>query len=295
MELFELPRDILDYEITKYFVEIDRQILRKVCSYFCKIFPFKSIIFDGHWVEIELVHLKRYQKFWTINTMNKICGDLECLQYARSPPLGKPCPWDSDTFITIAAKGNLECLKYAYENGCPFVVARHLLNATAAAAAGGHLECLKYLHYLDIFLWDSTTTRCAAEGGHLECLKYAREIGCEWDSLTTEFAARNGHLECLKYAHSPGSGEPCPWNIETAQYTARNGHLQCLKYAHEHGCPWDEMTPALAADGGHLECLKYAHENGCPWNFLTIYYAENNNNFECLKYAYENGCPKPNI
>ena len=47
--------------------------------------------------------------------------------------------------------GQLECLKYAHEHGCP---------------------------------WDEGRARAAAENGHLECLKYAREHGCPWDEWT---------------------------------------------------------------------------------------------------------------
>jgi hypothetical protein len=46
-----------------------------------------------------------------------------------------------------AAKGHIECLKYAHENGCP---------------------------------WKEDTCTQAALGGHIECLKYAHENGCHW-------------------------------------------------------------------------------------------------------------------
>ena len=49
-----------------------------------------------------------------------------------------------DTYIA-ATEGHLDCLKYLYENGCP---------------------------------WDEMTTYGAVIGGHLDCLKYAYENGC---------------------------------------------------------------------------------------------------------------------
>ena len=61
------------------------------------------------------------------------------------------CPWNERTCEAAAWSGELECLKYAHENGCP---------------------------------WDEETCAAAAEGGmapvegHLECLKYAHENGC---------------------------------------------------------------------------------------------------------------------
>ena len=102
----------------------------------------------------------------------------------------------------IAKYGDLECLKYAHENGCPWEYTYHT----------------------------------AAENGHLDCLKYAHENGCTWDEDTCSSAASNGHLDCLKYAHENG----CTWDEDTCRYAAENGHLNCLKYAHENDCLLDK-------------------------------------------------------
>ena len=51
---------------------------------------------------------------------------------------------------------DLECLKYARENGCD---------------------------------WNEETCDDAALNGHLECLKYAREHGCPWNEETCTHAA----------------------------------------------------------------------------------------------------------
>ena len=81
-----------------------------------------------------------------------------------------------------ALNGQLECLKYAREHGCP---------------------------------WDEYTCTLPPNG-HLECLKYAREHGCPWNEEDVRVCRQNGHLECLKYAHEHG----CPWDEETCEYAA---------------------------------------------------------------------------
>src|SRR5438105_4179141 len=58
---------------------------------------------------------------------------------------------DKNTCATAALYGQLDCLKYLHENGCP---------------------------------WDSFTCYHAAGNGHLDCLKYAHENGCPWDEGT---------------------------------------------------------------------------------------------------------------
>ena len=58
--------------------------------------------------------------------------------------------------------GQLEALKWARANGCP---------------------------------WDKLTCAGAAKYGQLEVLKWARENGCPWDEHTRELAASKGYVE----------------------------------------------------------------------------------------------------
>ena len=83
---------------------------------------------------------------------------------------------DEHTIEWAARCGQMESLKFAHENGCP---------------------------------WHVRVCREAAGAGHLECLKFARENGCPWDDTTCSTAAFWGHLECLKYAHENG----CPIDV----------------------------------------------------------------------------------
>ena len=106
---------------------------------------------------------------------------------------------ENQEYLDAAKNGNLNCLKYAHENGCP---------------------------------WNKDTCHYASQNGHLNCLKYAHENSCSWNEKTCRRAAYNGHLDCLKYAHENG----CKWNKNTREYAAKNGHLDCLKYARDNGC-----------------------------------------------------------
>ena len=169
-------------------------------------------------------------------------------------------------FFESISKGNLEILKYFYENKPPGDMLYTGDAAYFRAAEGGHLEVLKYLHEKNSFFrftslcWSTWVCGIAAKGGHLECLKYARENGCPWDDWTCDAAAAGGHLEILKYAHENG----CPWDVHTCANAAEKGQLECLRYARERGCPWNELTYIMAEDEGHLEILNYLIENECP-------------------------------
>jgi hypothetical protein len=139
-------------------------------------------------------------------------GDLNGLQLLleRAPHVRR------DVCALAADVGNLDVLKWARENDCP---------------------------------WDDETCANAAEGGHLEVLKWARENDCPWDELTCAHAAWKGHLEVLKWARENG----CPSNELTCSSAALGGHLEVLKWARENGAPWTENTRRIAASMGYVE------------------------------------------
>jgi hypothetical protein len=77
-------------------------------------------------------------------------------------------------------KGNLEAMRWLYENGCP---------------------------QSSTFLGD-----LAAEGGSVEALRYAKEQDCEFTEDLINSAARGGHVPVLEYLHS----EQCSLPADTA-------------------------------------------------------------------------------
>jgi hypothetical protein len=212
--------------------------------------------------------------------------------------------------ISYAIKhGNLDMLKYAYEQGFPWDKEIRI-----KALKVGNIPIIKYMKEIMGINWDGvsafalfenlsiellryTRTRytendvyltCqSAKNGDLETLRYLHETGCPWDARTCSWALVNGNLEVLKYLHENG----CPWDNWTYCNAVDMGYMDCLKYLHENGCPWNEGVSCRAAEVGNLEMLKYLHENGCPWNAWTHHGAARRGSLECLKYAHENGCP----
>ena len=124
-------------------------------------------------------------------------GHIDCIEWARED---HDITWDVYFTDIAALYGQLKCLKYLHNNGCP---------------------------------WDVFTCSSAAENGKLDCLKYLHSNGCPWSVVTCSAAAENGHIDCLKYAHRNG----CPWNGTTCASAAQNGHIECLEYAQSNGCP----------------------------------------------------------
>lgn len=102
-------------------------------------------------------------------------------------------------------EGNVECLKYLHDNGCPWNE-----SSCIAAASEGNL-------------------------GNLENLKYFHENGCPWNEQTSKAAVRIGDINCLKYLHENG----CLWNLQTMRVAVEKGKIESVKYMHENGCEWD--------------------------------------------------------
>jgi len=64
----------------------------------------------------------------------------------------------------IAKNGDMDCLKFAHENGCGIEVCY-------TAAQHDNLECLKYA-YKNNSPWDDNTSSLTAHSGSLDCFKY---------------------------------------------------------------------------------------------------------------------------
>jgi hypothetical protein len=151
---------------------------------------------------------------------------LELLKWAREV---KHCKWDEQTIQNAACVGNLEMLKYCFDNGCPY----DERSACAAAAAKGHLECLQFL--FDKVKPLQETVQLAGEAAayhdNVDILKYIVETNNVSERVKNEYfasAAEWGHLDCLKYLVEEAKMPLNHWRyIALAQYFE---HLECIDY-----------------------------------------------------------------
>ena len=119
------------------------------------------------------------------------------------PSLSHETRQQARDFCNLAAlEGDLNLIKWARTNGCP---------------------------------WNTHTCAYAARYDHLEVLQWARTNDCPWDEWTCSSAAQGGHLEVLKWLRANG----CPWNENTCAQATSSGHLEVLQWAISNGCPYD--------------------------------------------------------
>ena len=166
---------------------------------------------------------------WNVALTNK----LELLKWAREV---KQCEWDEWTINAAADKGNLEMLKYCFDNDGPY----DEKEACKLAANEGHPDCLRFLFNKVKPSRDTEegAARRAAGYGHKDTMKYfveERKISgvVKFDCVAS--AAMNGKLDCLKYL------------VEEAKVPLNHGDfIACARYYEHH------------------ECLNYLLEKRCP-------------------------------
>lgn len=190
-------------------------------------------------------------------------------------------PWyNGACLVPAAARGHLDILWYAHENGCPWHWA-----VCAAAEEYGRVECLRYAHGTGCH-WSGRCDK-AASNGHTDVLRYAREQGLQGHDVACRFAALGGHVDTLRYACENG----WPTYVMTSWSAARGGHLDALKYIRESGGEWDAGTTLAAASNGRVGCLDYLLKNGCPGFDTACDAAAGEGRMRALRWLRARGCP----
>ena len=126
-----------------------------------------------------------------------LTNKLEFLKWAREV---KKCEWDEWTINTAAHEGNLEMLKYCFDNDGPY----DEKEACKHAAIEGHLDCLRFL-FDKVKPSRETEKKAAIQAagkGHTDIMKYFVEERKMSDRVKIDCmtaAAMYGKLDCLKY------------------------------------------------------------------------------------------------
>eukprot|EP01032_Pedospumella_encystans_P010466 gene10466-12227_t len=133
------------------------------------------------------------------------------------------------------------------------------------AAQGGQVECIKYLHENGC-PWDTDAITEAASRGFLDCVTYLHTNGCPWNTYTMKEASYNSHMKCVEYLYVNG----CPWDataLSLVQAAAgEKGSMSCLKYLIEErgvDVQLDAEVFGAAFVKGNLASVQYLLEMGC--------------------------------
>ena len=156
-------------------------------------------------------------------------------------------------FVELVKLGNLEALKWAFENGFSSDV--DLCNY---AAESGQLDMLKFLRSVG-HTWDASVTRHAASKGHFEMLKWAIGQGCPIYTGIMGCAAFSGQVEILDWlveTQAQALDDSCVWAA------ARGGHLPLLQELVKRGQTLVESISSAAVASGNLKLVQWVHAQG---------------------------------
>ena len=170
--------------------------------------------------------------------------------------------------IFAAQFGHLECLKYAYEIGCPLISTTGV-SAARMASEYGNLDCLMYIAEHDEMDRRECVISRACIDGHLDCIKFAHSKGYPMSNHAIELAIEHKQTECLTYLIRNG----CPVIDKNIINLIKSNNVDYLKLLLESSCPKSARTIEMAAYYNSLECIKLLHESGvalCPYVFSMM-------------------------
>ena len=123
-----------------------------------------------------------------------MAGRIDCLRYL----LKVNCPINSTVAEVAVKHGHLDCLKLLHQH---LGSAHWDTKLIGCAAVNGQLECLQYLHENGC-PWEESTTYSAARKAHYQCLRYAMEHNCPHDPgllSACVYTVVPSSVQCLEY------------------------------------------------------------------------------------------------
>jgi hypothetical protein len=204
---YELPDDICRYAASSGSVDVLNWLMRRGCTLDSGAYTYAAEY--DQWDMLKVLRAEGLE--WGFSWLRPRSGQAPCS-------------------IAIE-KGNLEAVRWLYENGCP-QSSRHL----------GEL---------------------GAEGGSIEALRYAKEQGCVYEASMMERAAEGGHVSAVEHLYA----EECPLPADTLACSSAflANEVGALRWLHEHGCPWDvDDSCKRAAQQGQPDTLAYMLEHAEP-------------------------------
>jgi hypothetical protein len=149
-------------------------------------------------------------------------GCLECLKFIHEE-LGYY--WDYNAIIKAIEPNNLECLKYLYENGCPYeesIITIACVNQSSDCLNyllnKGHVVSKKDINYIILF-------------NNIECLECILENNSyQLEDSFYHLAISKGYIECIKLLHKYN----CPWNPQHYQLAISQWRIDIIEYLDTH-------------------------------------------------------------
>ncbi|GFH53306.1 hypothetical protein CTEN210_09782 [Chaetoceros tenuissimus] len=195
-------------------------------------------------------------------------------------------PWSEETCLAAARAGNLQALKWAVSQCCPW----DKEDVADYAAEHGHTDVIKWSRSQGC-QWHRDFSARAASGGHLETLKYLISEGCQRGGFTFLEAMKSGNIALVEYCVGKKFSTKRTKN-RLYEYAIKyfKDPIPVLQLLQKYEYPWHPSACKAAVHNGDLKLLRWLHFNGCAWDEDTWNEALENQDFDILRYIVnENG------
>ena len=243
-----------------------------------------------------------------------LSGNLNCLRLCWE----NNNEWDLSTLVGAASSGSLECMKFAFINGCSFTYAIENYYdysdtlACEEAAIEDNLECFKFAYFNGCPLGSSLSSALRYENLELAKIIWSlikRDEITDYEfEILSRICIKNNDLESLKFAHevikSPLDGyEGFVYNLslkESEHATLKAcefNNLEMLDYLLKNGMNLDKLCFEEAISSNSINLIEYILSLDEEVNKKAIEHVKDKeceiafqtNNYEVLEYLYKNG------
>ena len=228
---------------TKYYLAADKGYLNLV-----KIFEKEVNIWDERlFINLASVSVNDF----IVRKGGHIKNYLECVKYA----FNNNCPWNEEVLINSMETECIESIKFLIDNGCPISD-----------------DALEEAIYFDL----------------VEIVEILHKKGQDLYSILISVAIENDSEDSFLYLFS----NCCFYKTdEVTKYLSVNRHLDLLKKMIKNGYEPEKDLTLLAAEDGSIDILRYLKDINFEFHESTCVYAVRSYSLDCLKIAHECGCP----
>jgi hypothetical protein len=193
------------------------------------------------------------------------CNKLAEVQHLHS----QGCPWPLRLLDVLAGGGNLQLLRWCYEQGCAW---HNVASAPNHAAESGNVELMAWVLQQPGTRLSADVMWVAVLEGHTSLCQYLHSLQCPWTETSTNEAAATGYADLLHWLMDRG----CPYDAHQLRIdTAFGGSVDVLKVLQQQGVLRDiaVLTDVLddAAANNNIDAVKWLREQGAEWPTLFGY------------------------